>query len=1615
MTAIFEKSNLNKLVAVVAGLAVAITGYYLITSRASDGLTLFSDTTVPAVVTDPDNKAVELGVKFRSDEAGTVTGIRFYKGSKNTGTHVGNLWAADGKRLASATFINETGSGWQQVKFDAPVTIAAGTTYIASYHTTAGFYSADENFFTGREVTSGPLHALADGIDGPNSVYKYGDGGFPTDSYKASNYYVDVLFTPTPPPPAPSDSTAPTVNLTSPTNGSTVAGSVNLTASATDNTGVTKVEFLVDGVVKATVPTEPFTYKLDTTTMTNGSHTIAARAFDAAANQTKSTDLTTTVNNGSGTTPAPTQTLTFTPLDDANIRAGSPNRNFGGASTLTTSSSPDREYLLKFNLTGLSGKTITGAKLRMYTTDSSTKGGDIRRLKSDAWSETTVTWNNAPATQSEVVGSFGAVTAGSYAETTLTGVVSGDGFISLRGDSTATNTAAFNAKEAGTNPPQLVVTVSSSPDTPPTGDTTAPTAPANLTAVATSPTQVNLTWNASTDNIGVTKYTIYRGGTLLGEATGTSYLDSTATASTSYSYAVKAQDAAGNVSAASNTAQLTTPTPADTTAPSAPGSLKATSTAATQVALGWNASTDNVGVSKYLVYRGSTLLGQTTGTTFTDTTVTPSTAYNYTIKAQDAAGNTSTASNTLSVTTPAQADTTAPTTPTGLQATAASPTQVNLNWTASNDNVGVARYLVYRGASLIAQVTTTSYSDTTAIAGTSYSYTVRAQDAANNNSPASSAATVTTPNPADTSAPSAPTNLAASAVSASQVNLSWTASTDNVGVASYEIFRGGTSIGSTTLTSYGDATVSAGTAYTYTVRAKDAAGNTSAVSGSATATTPTNTPPVGLQLWSSPATWGGHVPAAGDTITIASGTKVLLDVDAPKLKGLTINGELHFADRNTTFRSGYIAVYGKLQLGTDSQPLTSNVTIVLDGSSTDNLTANGLAVGANVMVTAGGGKTEIHGRESGKQWTRLAQTANAGSTTITLQDPVTWQPGDEIVLSSSDMDFKKYDETSVASRSADGRTITLAKPLVNKHAAVVTSFTSGAETRSVEERAEAGLLTHNIKITGPDNAASTKFGGHTMVLAGSAMRVSNTEFVRMGQIGVLGRYPLHWHLTGDASTSSVRNISVHQAFNRFLTIHRTNNLHIDGMVGHDTFGHGIMLEDGVERFNSMNDMLIMTIRRPGNGQRLRLSDDVSSAFWITNPTNDITNSSAAGGEGSGFWYDFNFNSDNTGIFDAINDPLGKFDNIVAHSNTDGSAGEFAKESGGAGIIIEGLYGDANNRAQLHNMTAWKNSGFGMWFDGAYDVHNVYAANNGTAWNGQDGTAQGGLLVGDTANTGAEEGGIGGLMRFYHGQADADNIWLANFEQKSASDPAKGALTDVNASTWDGTNRVKRLKFFGNGYRVIFGYKGGYFNPQSVGHSHWFKDLDGSIKGDGVPAIITNDEMFVKSPSATPVYSNVGKSFFQGSNFGSYSTDDHNFARAYPNSSSFNMTRLDTNETASNVVYPAFILGKRYRVNSGIPANASFEVRGSEPGWFELEFPNSNAASSFKVSGGGYSATTFKAASSEANIGKDGDYFYNSSTRKLVVRITIKGSPIPFLDSGDYGKVQGNWSHWEINR
>jgi hypothetical protein len=176
---------------------------------ASVSSSFWQSTSTPGSTENSDTASVTLGLKFYSDVPGSVTGIRFYKGQTNTGSHIGTLWSSAGVKLASVTFSGETASGWQRANFPSPISIATNTTYVISYVAPVGGYSCDQ-YYSWSTLNAPPLHAA----DSSPGVYAYGSGAlFPASTWNNSNYWVDVLFTPAGtstspvPPPLPPPST----------------------------------------------------------------------------------------------------------------------------------------------------------------------------------------------------------------------------------------------------------------------------------------------------------------------------------------------------------------------------------------------------------------------------------------------------------------------------------------------------------------------------------------------------------------------------------------------------------------------------------------------------------------------------------------------------------------------------------------------------------------------------------------------------------------------------------------------------------------------------------------------------------------------------------------------------------------------------------------------------------------------------------------------------------------------------------------------------------------------------------------------------------------------------------------------------------------------------------------------------------------------------------------------------------------------------------------------------------------------------------------------------------------------------------------------------------------
>jgi chitodextrinase len=437
------------------------------------------------------------------------------------------------------------------------------------------------------------------------------------------------------------DAIPPTVSVTAPTSGATTSGSsVVLSANAADNVGVAGVQFKVDGNDNGTEDTSsPYSVTWDSTKVANGSHTITAVARDAAGNSTTSSSVSVTVSNS--TTP------TNLTIGETNILNSDDN---GNANLLLAQGATLSQTA---TLQSMSFYVATAAgNLRLGIYDATGPGGGPGAKKAETAQITPVVgWNTANVTVPV------SLPAGTYwltylpSDNNLHFRVDGSGSAKYYTYTYGTMPAVFSTAPVSTTSHwSLYASLNTGGST---ADTTPPTTPAGLAATAAAYNKVNLSWSSSTDNVGVTGYNIVRNGTTIAQTIGTTYSDVTVAPSTSYTYQVIAFDAAGNNSGLSNSAAVTTPAAPDTTPPSAPTSLSATAASSTQINLAWAASSDNIGVTSYDIYRNNVKISSTATTSFGDTGLSPSTTYSYNVIARDAAGNSSPSSAIISATTQA--------------------------------------------------------------------------------------------------------------------------------------------------------------------------------------------------------------------------------------------------------------------------------------------------------------------------------------------------------------------------------------------------------------------------------------------------------------------------------------------------------------------------------------------------------------------------------------------------------------------------------------------------------------------------------------------------------------------------------------------------------------------------------------------------------------------------------------------------------------------------------------------------------------------------------------------------------------------------------------------------
>jgi cell migration-inducing and hyaluronan-binding protein len=611
-------------------------------------------------------------------------------------------------------------------------------------------------------------------------------------------------------------------------------------------------------------------------------------------------------------------------------------------------------------------------------------------------------------------------------------------------------------------------------------------------------------------------------------------------------------------------------------------------------------------------------------------------------------------------------------------------------------------------------------------------------------------------------------------------------------------------------------------------------------------------------LWSDPAAWpDGKVPREGDAVTIARDMAIVLDVDPPALRSLTIDGKLTFSnDLDIGLETEWIYLRrGELHIGSEDRPHTRKATITL----TNTVPGEDINTMGDRGIMLMGGTLSLHGDRE-HTWSKLAKTAEAGSRTIDVLDARGWRVGDEIVLASTDFNPRQAEKRTIA--AITGTAITLDRPLDYMH--------FGEITFGVDQRGEVGLLTRNIRIQASEDAEKTYFGGHIMAMLQPDVRISGVELYRMGQHLNLARYPVHWHLVGEGQGQYIQNSAIHNTYSRCVTVHGTNNVRVENNVTFDTVGHCFFLEDAVETGNQfVHNLGIQTKCHPAlpcepthlgpaglasarggpAGQKskniLIPSDNTASTFWITNPDNVYRDNVAAGSDMVGFWFALPIHP--TGQFEGTEvsaktwprrTRVREFSGNTAHSNFDGLMFDRGPNPDNTFSVGGSNYhfptsdpADPNStplESHFANFTGYKNRNGAVWARGELHLFtNMRLADNAIGFT-HAASAVGraaytskvvnGIFVGESANIGTpttpQEIAYGRSMpneiadypirgyEYYDMRHDVEDTQFVNFQPNSTRDAGAISYLMYTSFGMSTENAIKGATFV-NAKRVSF--------------------------------------------------------------------------------------------------------------------------------------------------------------------------------------------------------------------
>jgi len=391
-----------------------------------------------------------------------------------------------------------------------------------------------------------------------------------------------------------------------------------------------------------------------------------------------------------------------------------------------------------------------------------------------------------------------------------------------------------------------------------------------------------------------------------------------------------------------------------------------------------------------------------------------------------------------------------------------------------------------------------------------------------------------------------------------------------------------------------------------------------------------------LDRWSQLNTWlNKQPPVAGDTVIVPYGQAVLMDVSPPRLFLFLIEGEVIFDRRDLTLDATYVWVNGgRLEVGTEAEPFLHRATITLHGDRWKDVELPGIGskvlavtdrnMGQTrrtkdgfVVIPTNMGHLDIHGRPRIRSWCKIGLDAVPGSRDLHTAEDVDWGVGDRLVVTPSSTNYRHAEELEVA-EVVGPRHVRLKEPFLRLHRSQIIDGSPYGHS-DVDMRAAVGLLSRNVVIQGDEGSRAQYFGAHTMAMNGGIYRIENAEIRECGQGFILGRYCTHHHMSGAiAARSYVSSNSIHHSNQRIATIHGTRYYTVKHNVGYHVHGHSVFVEDGAERWNRIEENLILWTLKCFSCLK---SDTMPANFWMAGPSQYHRHNYAGGSASEGFWYE----------------------------------------------------------------------------------------------------------------------------------------------------------------------------------------------------------------------------------------------------------------------------------------------------------------------------------------------------------------------------------------------------------